>query len=364
MLRRSNLSIRSVSLTAVVLATLVLAGCSDDDDGDGASAASTTTVSFPLTVAQTTNAAVAPGANGQSTFTVDTDTGAISGSAVVSGTTGVPTMAHIHRGAIGVAGDIALELEASGDASATWSAPADAVLSADDLILFEAGELYVNVHTDANGDGELRGQVVDGAPEGTFEFTFTNTSDTQPMTPPVVVMHSSLVSAGVDLFEVGEAASTEIVEIAENGNNTNMVELLSAAAGTSVSDFAVVFSDRAAPGPLLPGQSASVTLTPSDADQVVSVVSMVVCTNDGFSGIDSVAQPTAAETINATIYDAGSEINQLELDYWVPPCGGEGNLGDAEAGTVSVHPGQDGSENPDFDFAAGSQLLEVTVTPN
>ena len=55
------------------------------------------------------------------------------------------------------------------------------------------------------------------------------------------------------------------------------------------------------------------------------------------------------------------------LNYWVPPCSADGmsdNLSDDEAGSITAHPGQSDSENPDFDFPAGSQFLEISVTRN
>ena len=92
------------------------------------------------------------------------------------------------------------------------------------------------------------------------------------------------------------------------------------------------------------------------------------CTNDGFSGADSrTLSADASESFTLPVYDAGSETNVLTLNYWVPPCSPDGvsaNITDDENGSVTLHPGQSGSENPDFDFAAGAGLLEVTVTRN
>jgi len=51
-------------------------------------------------------------------------------------------------------------------------------------------------------------------------------------------------------------------------------------------------------GPLLPGESASVTLELENNNQVLSVVSMIVCSNDGFSGIDS--RPLSADATDTT----------------------------------------------------------------
>ncbi|MFK7992923.1 MAG: spondin domain-containing protein [Granulosicoccus sp.] len=365
----TRFSFRSIAVTTAVMASLILAGCSDDDDeNDEVEVGTQVTRSVPLTVAETEPMATAPDASGQANFTVDTSTGAVSGSATVTGTTGTPTIAHIHVGATGVAGPPLITLEPSAD-SLEWSAPADAALDAAGIASFTAGELYVNVHTEANPSGELRGQLAEAAAPapvaGSYEFTFRNTSTTQPMTPPVVVLHTPLADdAGIQVFMVGEPASGQVIEIAENGNNDPLVEALTGQLGGTVSALGVAFPDPENPGALTPGATSTLTLTPSGEGQVMSVISMVVCTNDGFSGIDSAALPEAETTLMAPIYDAGSETNVLTLDYWVPPCGSPDNLGDEENGSIMAHPGQSGSEVADFDFEAGTELLEITVTPN
>ena len=128
------------------------------------------------------------------------------------------------------------------------------------------------------------------------------------MTPPVVVLHNAPGSDnGVRLFEGGQPASDGIIAIAENGNNAPLVGVVESLVGDSVSAFAVGFVDPSAPGPLLPGQTATVHLDLASEDQVMSIVSMVVCTNDGFSGADShTLSADASETFTLPIYDAGS----------------------------------------------------------
>ena len=207
-----------------------------------------------------------------------------------------------------------------------------------------------------------------GNPEtGRLAVTLTNTSENQPMTPPVVVLHNAPGSDnGVRLFEGGQPASDGIIAIAENGNNAPLVGVVESLVGDSASAFAVGFVDPSAPGPLLPGQTATVHLDLASEDQVMSIVSMVVCTNDGFSGADShTLSADASETFTLPIYDAGSESNVLTLNYWVPPCSPDGasdNLTDDENGSITLHPGQSGSENPAFDFESGTRYLEVTIT--
>jgi len=83
------------------------------------------------------------------------DDGSVSGSVT---TTGVPgTMAHIHEAAPGKNGGVVIPLEKKGDHE--WAVPAGAKLNAEQLKSFKAGNLYVNVHTDKNKGGEVRGQL-------------------------------------------------------------------------------------------------------------------------------------------------------------------------------------------------------------
>jgi len=82
------------------------------------------------------------------------DDGAVSGSVATKGIQG--TAAHIHVGAAGKNGPVAVPFTKDGD---TYKAPAGAKLNADQMKAFKAGELYVNVHSAANPDGEIRGQL-------------------------------------------------------------------------------------------------------------------------------------------------------------------------------------------------------------
>lgn len=306
----------------------------------------------------------AENATGTGSISVDTETGAIAGSVTVEGTTGPITVAHIHMGAVGEAGGILVTLESNDDGT-VWSVPEGEALDAPGIELFNDGLLYINLHTEANAPGELRVQLVEGtaAPSGSVTVAFRNLSESQPATPPNVILHSAADAGGIRFFEVGAPAIQEVILIAEDGmpGPLNEVAQGQIAAGT-VSASGLAFPDPANPGPLTPGASSTITLMPELADQVMTIVTMVVCTNDGFSGIDSA--PIEEGTFMLPIYDAGSESNVLTLDYWVPPCGTETNITDDENGVITAHPGQTGSENPIFDFEPGSEFIEVTVTLN
>ncbi len=210
-----------------------------------------------------------------------------------------------------------------------------------------------------DGPGTPPGGDDGPAPAGVYRISVTNLTTGQPMTPPVVALHD----AGTHLFQIGEAASTELQEIAENGNNAPMVAL--AGSLDSVSAAGVAFADPDAPGPFQPGETASVTLETVAAGQVLSIANMIVCTNDGFSGTDSHALPTGDEPLvfEALPYDAGTEVNTLDADYWVPPCGGSGeNLHEPEIdGVTAAHPGQTGVDAFDFDGSAPVIRVEVEL---
>ena len=332
------------------------------DTGDGAQ-----TVALTLDSSSTVPPAVgADDAAGTGEFTVDSETGAISGSVMVSGTTGEPTMANILLGAAGETGDIVVPLEPNNADSTVWIVPEGAALDAAGIAAFEEGNLYVNVLTDANPDGELRAQLVgnsEGTPaSGSITVSFRNLSEFQPMTPPVVILHNAPDSEnGIRYFELGDVVGEEVRQIAEDGNITPLVENAQGQIPTGRVS-AVEAAPPEAGGPLLPGGTSSVTLTQDVPDQVLSIVVMVVCTNDGFTGVDSI--DITEGTFTTPVYDAGSETNVETLDYWVPPCGTETNLTDQENGVITIHPGQTDAENPDFNFPADSELLEITISVN
>jgi hypothetical protein len=94
-------------------------------------------------------------ASGSGTINVAAD-GSVSGSVKTTGVAG--TAAHIHVGAAGKNGPVIVPLTKGADGE--WSVPAGAKFSDEQMKSYKAGDLYVNVHSDANKGGEIRDQLV------------------------------------------------------------------------------------------------------------------------------------------------------------------------------------------------------------
>jgi len=138
-----------------VLATLALAACQTMSDAGNTVTGwfgSGKSVSVNLTGTEEVPP-VSTSASGKGSFSVAED-GTVKGSVTTSGVSG--TMAHIHRGAKGQNGPVAIGLVKNGD---TYSVPEGAKLNEADMKLFKAGSLYVNVHSAANKGGEVRAQL-------------------------------------------------------------------------------------------------------------------------------------------------------------------------------------------------------------
>ncbi len=128
----------------------VLASCAYD----GSQQASTVRLTGTQEVPPVTTAA-----SGDGQIAVLSD-GSVTGSVTISDMTA--KAAHIHEGPRGKDGPVIIPLTKTSDD--TWSVPAGARLTASQYADYEAGNLYVNVHSAAHPGGEIRGQITPPPP--------------------------------------------------------------------------------------------------------------------------------------------------------------------------------------------------------
>jgi hypothetical protein len=102
---------------------------------------------------------------GTASGTVDTNTGELTWDIAWSGLTGDAFGLHFHRGAPGVGGPITVDIFTGMAHDATDQHIGSAFISSDDVNELLAGLWYLNVHTAANPQGEIRGQVIAAVPQ-------------------------------------------------------------------------------------------------------------------------------------------------------------------------------------------------------
>jgi hypothetical protein len=171
-------------------------------------------------------------------------------------------------------------------------------------------------------------------------------------TPLLIVAHGPENS----LFEAGETASPELQAMAEGGSLDGLANIGASIGANALAD--------PAGGLLGPGTNTTGTLTTDDGNSVLSVVAMMLPTNDGFVGLDNWTIPEAAGTYTVYLnaYDAGTEVNDELRGGGAPGTPGmpvppplEASVGNNGTGvsntetnaTVHIHRGNIGDELAD-----------------
>ncbi|MFK8020534.1 MAG: spondin domain-containing protein [Pseudomonadales bacterium] len=157
--------------------------------------------------------------------------------------------------------------------------------------------------------------------DATFEVTVSNLTLAQPMSPVAVVLHR----AGFNSFIDGETSSLALELLAEGGDNTDVL-------GEAVAADEHLTS-MSSEGPIAPSSIGSpiVLTVPEDQldDMRLTVISMLVHTNDAFTGANgaNVSSMAVGDTIRLTghTWDAGTENNDEQgASMPGPDFGGEG----------------------------------------
>jgi len=174
----------------------------------------------------------------------------------------------------------------------------------------------------------------DGATK-TWRVTITNLTPpgpgapgSQPLSPPLFVVHSRQA----DVWSVGEIANHGVAAIAEDANNAPLESALPAVQGVKT-------VHTGAGGPIPSGVTRSFTVETSGRFNRLSVVTMLVNTNDAFTGLDSLRLRGHGSSHETMAYDAGSEKNN-ELKSHIPgPCCGNPFVRDPEGALIAPHEG-------------------------
>ena len=161
----------------------------------------------------------------------------------------------------------------------------------------------------------------------TFEVTVFNITKSQNFTPILLATHHGSVS----LFTSGRAASTELEILAEGGDTMPLRELLD-----SNPDVLMTVSTD---GLLLPGQSVTVEIQADVHFNRLSIISMLIPTNDTFVGLRSMKLlPLRSTLLTLPAYDSGTELNdELCANIPGPDCGGEGYNADTAGGEGYIY---------------------------
>ncbi len=209
-----------------------------------------------------------------------------------------------------------------------------------------------------------------------LDIRITNLTHGNHFTPLLVAAHPS----GQHLFQPGETASSSLQAMAEGGDISGLVTDLAAMNADVV--------ENPAAGLMAPGSSVDFQLSTGMDNMQLSVVAMILPTNDGFVGLDAIDIPSEPGTYTWTLnaWDAGTEANDEIINGGGAPGAagipadplGKGGMNasgvtDMESNnTVHVHRGIVGDSDPeggisDLDSRVHRWLnpvARITVTVN
>ncbi len=159
-----------------------------------------------------------------------------------------------------------------------------------------------------------------------WEITVTNLTAGQPLSPPLLVVHSKRA----DVWSVRTIANHGVAAVAEDANNAVLESALPRLPGIQT-------VETGGGGPIPPGATRTYTVQTRGNFDRLTVLTMLVNTNDGFTGLDSVKVRNSTRSTMA--YDAGSERNNERAAYIPGPCCNNHFVRDPEGAPIGMHEG-------------------------
>ncbi len=194
-----------------------------------------------------------------------------------------------------------------------------------------------------------------------MSIRITNLTNALYFTPLLISAHNR----HTHIFQAGTAASPSLQAMAEGGNIALLDTDLAALGARNIVN--------PAGGLLAPGASTTASLTTGKHNRYLSVVAMLLPTNDGFAGLDAIRIPKKKGTYTYYLngYDAGTEANDEIINGGGAPgtpgipadpggnggSGGSGVTGADHNTTVHIHRGIVGDTNA----AGGPSDLDAVV---
>jgi Spondin_N len=230
-----------------------------------------------------------------------------------------------HRVAPPVAA-VAFALFASGCFDDSTTAPSSAAPADDQIAL--AARHGGGDDDDSSDDGHHHGNT------RRYEVTLENLTpatgmgSSQPFSPAILATHDG----SVRVFRPGRRASDELKMVAEDAINDPLVDRL-----MHSHHVAAVTQGTA---PIGPGGIQTWTIEGDRGANRLSMVFMLVNTNDGFSGIAGLKLPRHGEVVRMVqAWDAGTEENTEAISDIPGPCCGHPGAGTDTHGRIRPHEG-------------------------
>lgn len=194
-----------------------------------------------------------------------------------------------------------------------------------------------------------------------LSISLTNLTHGNHFTPLLVAAHTTTQH----MFQLGETSSSSLQAMAEGGDIAFLSTDLQAVTADLVANPAA--------GLMSPGQTVQFDMSTQKENTTLSIVAMILPTNDGFVGIDSLSIPKKRGRYEYFLngYDAGTEVNDEIINGAGAPgapgvpgdplgAGGMNATGAAQSEnnqTVHIHRGVLG----DTDSSGGASDLDSRV---